>query len=418
MIGTHTVNCYANRAAPTGAHIDVTCLLDDASVIHGRADSSSQPTASAATLNVTIGPGAPLPPEVDIGAWITIDTTLSGQTFRRFVGRITDVDLAWDDAGEETPNSGVGRIVCVASLADYARTVVGAEPWPQELDGARVARIFAAAGLVLTSSDPGQVQVIPRDVDARAALELAQSTANSAGGLVWQTRDGSIRYADVEHRRGAAAALTLDACDILVSPTWTRNLGGLVNEMAMQYGVAESGGSQPVLYMENRTSKDKWGRYAYSVTTDLAQQSDAVSATGLILAQNSDPLWLLSALPVDMAGLDATESAIVLGLDVHALILLANLPPAGAAPTNAAVWVEGWTERLAWGVHELTLTVSDYCRTAPPPRWNDVPAAVTWDTAVGTWDSWSCWGYGGTPHVAVRARDDAEAVSADAAVTA
>jgi hypothetical protein len=61
MIGAHTVLVYADRDAPTGAPVDVTCLLDDVAVVHGRSDSTSQPAPSAATLNVTVGPAPPCP---------------------------------------------------------------------------------------------------------------------------------------------------------------------------------------------------------------------------------------------------------------------------------------------------------------------------------------------------------------------
>ena len=132
-------------------------------------------------------------------------------------------------------------------LADLGRRVVGDVPWPQELDGARVARIMAAADVSLdpSYSDPGTVQVLPRDVDSQAALAIAQACATSASGLVWHTRTGEVRYADAEHRRGASPALQLNACDILVTPTWRRSSEGLVNLVSIGYGVAPEGGEQP-----------------------------------------------------------------------------------------------------------------------------------------------------------------------------
>lgn len=386
MIGTHVV---------TAAGVDITCLLDDADITHGRGDAASQPEASACTMNITVGPGAPLPPEVDIGAALTVDTVVGGVTSRRFTGRITDIALGWDDAGPNTPDAGVGQIVAVSVLADYARRVVGAEPFPQELDGARIARVFAAAGLVLdpATSDPGSVEVVPRDVDARAALEVAQGTANSAGGLVWETRAGDVRYADSEHRRGSVVELDLDACDILVTPTWSRTLAGLVNAITMGYGVApEGGGDAPTYHATNEASLAEWGRYGYSVTTELARWDDAFAASSLILAQNAAPVWMLNALPVDVAGLTVAESQSLLGLDLHSLVRVTGLPYVGSAPTSLSAWVEGWTEHLAFGVHDLELTVSDYCRTVPPPRWNDVAAATSWNTVTGTWDEWACIG--------------------------
>jgi len=198
MIGTHTVNVYEDRETPTGTPVDISCLLDGVSIRYGRTDTANQPEAASATLEVTVGPGAPLPPIVDIGAWVIIDTHLAGTAYRRFTGRVTDLTIGWDDAGPDTPDAGIGQIVAVSTLADYARRVVGDVPFPQELDGARVARVFELAGVTLdpAHSDPGTVEIIPRDIDTRAALEVAQDTANSAGGLVWETRAGEIRYAD------------------------------------------------------------------------------------------------------------------------------------------------------------------------------------------------------------------------------
>lgn len=401
MIGTHEVLVYVNRDAPTGTPLDMTCLIDEVSVTHGRDDTTSQPEPSSATLNVTVGPGAPLPVEVDIGAWVVVTTILDGVRFTRFTGRITDLTIGWDDEGENTPEAGAGQIIAVGVLGDYARRVVGAEPFPQELDGARIARVFALAGLTLNpaTSDPGTVEVIPRDVDARAALEIAQDTALSAGGLIWSNRVGDVRYADADHRRGAAVDLELDACDILVSPTWSRNLSAIVNELTLGYGVepepveGEESSGAPVLVETNPESRARFGRYAYSVTTELATFEDAQSSAWLILTQNREPVWMLDALPVDVGGLPLAASKALLGLDVHGLLRVTGLPATGATPTAIAAWVEGWTERLAFGVHDVELTISDYCRTVPGARWDDYGPALTWDTwGAGSWDEASCQG--------------------------
>ena len=388
MIGEHVL---------TIAGVDVSCLVDRASITHGRGDTSGQPEASAITVDITVGPGTPLPAAVDIGAPLTVDTHLGAVVSRRFTGTITDVSLGWKDAGEDTPDTGIGQIVAVGPLADYGRRVIGDVPFPQELDGARVARVFNAAGLVLDPafSDPGTVQVIPRDVDARAALEVATDTAVSAGGLIWETRAGDIRYADAVHRRGAAVALELDACDILVTPTWARNTGGLVNDLSIAYGVTPAGGGErPTYRASNPASSGRYGRYEYSATVELADLVDVTAAANLILVQNGRPVWLLQALPIDVAGLDETETATLLALDMHGLLRVTGLPTTGQTPVNVVAWVEGWTETLAWGVHDLELWVSDYCRTSPPPRWNDVPPETTWDTVppATTWDSAACMG--------------------------
>jgi hypothetical protein len=180
----------------------------------------------------------------------------------------------------------------------------------------------------------------------------------------------------------------------LVTPTWLRNVGGLVNEVSLTYGVAPDGGDRPVYYALSTTSQARYGRYAYSATTELADANDAQSAVTLILIQNAAPAWLLQALPVDVDGLTSAQLATLLGLEIHALIRVTGLPASGNTPATVTAWVEGWTEHLSFGVHDLTLVVSDYCRTAPPPRWDDTPATQTWDTTAPalTWDAYACLG--------------------------
>jgi hypothetical protein len=311
---------------------------------------------------------------------LAVTTEANGVTSQRFVGRITDVALGWDDAGKDTPDAGVGQILAVGPLADLGRRVVGSAPFPQELDGARVSRVMAAAGVTLDPiySDPGTVQILARDIDSAPALDVAHDAATSATGTLWQTRAGEIRYADADHRRGTAVSLTLDACNLLVTPTWRRNLDGLVNDVSIGYGTTPEGGEQPRYTEANTTSKTKWGTYGYTTATELAALADAQTMAHLLLARNSSPVWVMAALPVDTAGLTDDAYETLLALDVHALVTLTGLPAIGTAPTNATLWVEGWAETLTWGGHELELVVSGYCRTAPPPRWDDAPPTLMW----------------------------------------
>jgi hypothetical protein len=294
-------------------------------------------------------------------------------------------------------------VVAVSTLGELGRRIVGDEPWPQELDGARALRILRLAWPTLPAAnvDPGIYQVIPRDVDRQDALGLVHEAAEAGGGLLWARADDTMpRYADFEHRRGTLAALELDACDVLASPTWTRDLGGLVNYVSLTYGVApvdppEGAPTEaPSLTSRNQSSVDRFGEYGYSATLALALQADAQARADLITTRNGTPAWLLSDLPVDIRGLTTAELETLLALDMHDLILLTGLPAAGSAPTSTYVWVEGWTENLAAGDHALTLSVSTYCATAPPVRWDDVPVETTWDTAdpTWTWDSVVCIG--------------------------
>lgn len=376
--------------------IDLSCLVDSVTIHHGRDDTNSQPDAPSCTIDLSVDIGQEeFPSGLDVGGIIrvTTDTPLISST--RFSGRVTDITQGWQEAGEDTPERSTVQVIATGALSELGRRVVGSAPFPQELDGARVARIMAAAGITLdaSTSDPGQVQILPRDIDSQPALDVAQGCAVSAGGLVWVTRSGDIRYADANHRRGATASLELDACDILVTPQWSRTTDGLINDVSIGYGVAAEGADQPRYVAERADSKESYGWYGYSTTTELAALADATALGQLLLTRNRVPVWVMSTLPVDVDGLDDARTASLLALEMNDLLALTGLPAAGNSPTSAYLWVEGWSENLAWGVHELTLVVSGYCRTSPAPRWNDSAPTTTWDDMGSlTWDDATCLG--------------------------
>jgi len=391
MIGTHVVT-----VTPGG--VDLSCLIDTVAIRHGRDDTTGQPDASSVTLTLDLHDTV-LPAEADIGATVTVTTTIPGQAAStRFVGRITDVDLEWADEGADTPNAGLGQIIAVGALADLGRRIVGDAPFPQELDGARVSRVLALAGVVLDpgTSDPGKVQILPRDIDSTDALDVAQATASDAGGILWQTRAGEIRYADAEHRRNAPFDLELDACDLLVTPSWHRNLAGLVNKASIGYGPQPDEGDQPRFTTDNAASIARFGRYELSTATELATLADASALANMLTTRNAYPVWIFDDVMVDVDGLTAAEYAGLLALDVHSLLRLTGLPVVAVGGlSTASLWVEGIEETLAFGVHSFALSVSGFCRTTPPPRWNDIDPAWTWDTIVPaslTWDQASCFG--------------------------
>src|SRR5262249_1184781 len=151
------------------------------------------------------------------------------------------------------------------------------------------------------------VEVLARDVDAQAALDLSQGVAESAGGLVWQTRTGDVRYADNLHRRRAVSALIIDTCQILVTPTWQRNTQGLINKVSLGYGGAEATAQD-----QNDQSITRYGTYSYSLTTELAALADAQAIAGLLVARNAKPVWTMADLPVAVKDLSDADTITLL----------------------------------------------------------------------------------------------------------
>lgn len=398
------VEVWADPHDTSGPGVDISGYIDTVSLRHGRDDTDTQPDSATATFELSWDTDlAYLPPAVEVGSPVQVTVySADDAPHVRFLGYLTDITAGWDDAGPDTPSMPVAQLIAAGPMSNLGRRVVGDEPWPAELDGARMARIAGLAGMPLdpATSDPGTVTILGRDVDAQPALDLMQAVASDAVGMVWETRLGELRYADAEHRRGVAPSLTLDSGDVLVTPEWRRSTDGLINDVSIGYGTEPiDGGDQPRYRASNAKSIDRFGEYAVSVATELAELADATALANLWLARNSSPVWVMTQLPLDLGGLDDDRRAVALDLEQSDLVRLVGMPVVSSAPTTTDLWLEGWSEVISSATHDLTLAVSGYCRTAPAPRWNDIPSSWTWDTGNGSdawpalsWDDATCVG--------------------------
>ena len=377
-----------NAGAAIATADAIECEVLHASIRHGRDDPTSQPTADSATLELV----GELPAAAVIGAAVTVHAIdpSDAAEYDRFAGRITDVAIGWDSVDVPT-----ATLIAVGELADMGRRVIGDAPYPAELDGTRVNRAIAAAGVATDPirSDPGYLTVLARDVDAKPALTIATDAAYDGGGIVWQATDGAVLYADAFHRRAPDLALELVACDLPLTLAWSQTLEGLANDVAVRYGVPAGGGEQPEVRDDDPSSIATYGTHAASLTTRIADVDDATERVNLILARQAAPAWVLSRLAFELQSpaVAAALTSDLLGLEVHDLLNVTGMP-AGAPMPSAFVFVEGWTETLEPGRWALELVVSDYCRTAPAPQWDDTDPAWTWDTLdpAMTWDAITC----------------------------
>lgn len=359
------------------------CDVLRAQTHHGRDDPSSQPNADSVTLEIV----GPLPAAATIGAELEVSAVLGATEYPRFAGRVSDIAIAWDSV-----DVSVATLIAVGELAELGRRIIGDAPYPSETDGARVNRALAAAGVSTDPirSDPGTLLVLGRDVDAQPALAIASDAASDGGGFVWQATDGAVLYADAAHRRRAIAALALDACDVPLSIVWAVGLEGLCNDARVRYGVAPEGGEQPEVHASDPESIAALGTYGANLATRLASEADASARAQLIVIRQAAPAWVVAGLGFPLEMLDPALTVDLLGLEVHDLVSLTGLP-AGSPQTSASLFVEGWSETIVPGSWTLDISVSDYCRTAPAPQWDEVDLALTWDTLPPiTWDESTC----------------------------
>lgn len=381
---------------PAGSWIDLSCDAMEVTIRHGRSGPDEQPEPGAATVDLYSG----VPAKLDVGTQIQVQTQLSTAAWvTRFYGYVTDLSMEFG-LGTDQPTGTVQvvpftRMTCVDAMANLGRRFVGDTPWPQELDGPRANRILGLGGLSGAVVDPGTVQVIPRDVDRQPALDLIQDLATQAGGLFLVSKaSAQAIYQDAEHRRNAVAALTLDACQLVMSPQWTRDTQGLVNEVALGYGVPAGGGDQSVYTATSADSQARYGRIAYSLGTQLATLADATTRANALLTRNAYPVWDVQAIEVVLSELDATAyDYLMQTVEVGELLGLTGMP-VEAPNAYMALWIEGWEEHLTLDTHELVLQVSGYCRTAPFVRWDDADPSIDWNELASTlrWDDSWCLG--------------------------
>jgi hypothetical protein len=361
--------------------VSAECAVQHATIRHGRDDPSSQPEGDSATLELV----GPMPDGVEIGARLEVLARFGETDYPRFAGRVTDVAIGWHSV--DVPS---GSIVAIGELADLGRRVIGDAPYPSESDGVRVNRAITAAGVLTDAirSDPGTLTVLARDVDAQPALAVATDAAVDGAGFVWQATDGAVLYADAQHRRKALPVAELDACDLPLSLAWSKGLEGLANDVRVRYGPAEP---QAEVHVTDAASVAELGTFGASLSTRLASAADANARAQLIAVRQSRPAWVLAALALDLYWVNPLLTLELLGLEVHDLVAVTGMP-AGAPMTSALVFVEGWTETISPGAWQIELAVSDYCRTAPAPAWDDLDPALTWDTLnpAQTWDSSTC----------------------------
>lgn len=154
------------------------------------------------------------------------------------------------------------------------------------------------------------------------------------------------------------------------------------------------------IHATDPASITKYGTYAASVTTSIAGKYDATTRALMILDRQSVPAWVLSGVSIQLEligklfNIDPTEDVVrtseVLALEVHDLISITDMPAGG--PYDATVlWVEGWTETISYSSWRIDFAVSEYCRHAASPTWDEQAPAVSWDTAPDiSWDEMTC----------------------------
>ena len=378
------------------AGVDVAPVGLSGAIHWGRDGVDSQPAGAVATVTIEDVDGT-VARAAEVLAPFDVYVTAAGVERRRFAGTVTDCTV--DHAAGET------TIVASDELGRLARTYIGDEPWPAELDGARVERILTLAGVDMAGAGPWQAQsgtwqsasgtwrvarapnvdagavtITPRDVDRKSVLELAQQTAADAWSVLFTDRAGLVNYRDSAHRPGSAER-TLPAGVFDTEATFTRGTAGMTNRVRYGWGTSDP---QDVVTVLDQPSIDRYGVFDAQRGTQLAVQSEADSLARRLVAVRRTPRWSAPALMFDTAALDPdaddlADVAWLLDAGCQSAFAVTGIaPPDPSFGGTAYLVVEGGVDTLDGNRLVVEFGCSSLRMVAPPTTWDDVPAGDRW----------------------------------------
>lgn len=379
--------------------------LDGVTITMGRPDTTQQPQAGYANLRILDLASQPAP--FALGAAVTITALDSTATsVPLFTGTISDI-ITTVESPSINGHITTHTVIATGSIARLNRRTAGAAGYPSQGDGDRVARILEILaqtwdepsasltwnGVAATSTwatyDPlyGQVDqpglfTLAAYTDGEAnAYELSGIAALSGLGVVYETGDGKINYADANSRQDDASIngyLDIPVGAILGSglETSTR-LGDATNQITVVY----SGGEVTVT---DTASIAAIGPAAMTYTTALADVLDATEQADRYLALNAQPKPSIEKIIIPVTGVDISSTLIdaLARIGMGKPISMSNLP-ASVGPDFTG-FVEGWRWVLTDNTALLELSISDFGRSVITTKWADAPALIQYTTVNAT----------------------------------
>jgi len=365
--------------------------IDSVFVQRGRRSYWEGPQAGSARL-VLIDPAV----RPAIGATTTVDVALdAGGTVRIFTGKVQATAAQFD------PN--IGTIVSVDAFGPLAKAGRRDQDdtLAQQLDGARIETLLQSAlaqqwaeqpltqtwadvdasltwadyGIDTSIIDPGLYAIEPLTVVPQPTLAALADTAFSAGGVIYETGDGRVGYADSTRRQGSflGAPLVIDAPDIAaLSGTATSRFDDIVNQVNLTW----SGGS--VQY----NATDSVAAYGY-VTRDyqtlLDDAGDAADLAERLARLQAFPTEQLEGpLLVRLNNVTDSLSDSLLQIGENDYLQVTNIPTSVVTAGTFYGFVEGVTFELTHFFANVELYTSDAALSIYQTRWPDTPDTLTW----------------------------------------
>jgi len=347
-----------------------------------------------------------------VGASLVVDVEdSSGSPVRLFTGVISD----WQSNVIATGNEPVVtyQVQAVGPLAVLNRRNVLFGGSPEETDGDRVlAAITAGLPVVweefsLTQTwadtpadvtwatvdpgfdpsliDPGVFTLIPLATSdsGYSALAVASDAGASGKGLLFETADGFVGYADADRRAAnfTAGPLPIPFDILSVGGLSTSSaLADLTNRITVEYGTDGDAVTE-----QDTFSLTTFGLQETRLRTLLASQSDAEARADDFLFSHSRPAVELQEVSVNLRGsLADTLRDNLLAINSNDYLQVTGLPnKLGFGFSGFNGFVEGVRITLDEFRAELSLLVSDESLSFGSVLWGQVDATIAWQDVDG-----------------------------------
>jgi hypothetical protein len=381
----------------TGDTIDLIQLRRGRNTVY----TSVQPAVASITLLDKTGTG--IVPTVADSVVVTLEDS-GGTPVTLFVGEVSDWSTGIYDAGILNTAAAAIRVTAISNLAKLVRRQVFADGRSVEKDGERIEAIIVDA-LGQTWNDaqgtwndyttetwntvdgaidfsiidsPGLYDIIALAAQTGGynSGSIAGITGLSASGLLYETADGRIGYADGQRRATNAAAgyLALPAANLTASQlTTTSQIADLANSVVVTYG------SNQQVTDEDIESIDLYTRFNQSLGTVLNDQGDAETLAELYLERHAYPFVSFESANVRLdQGLTNTLLDDLLAIEVNDAIEIDDLPATLGLSTFTG-FVEGVVFNIDPYRTDLQLLVSAANLSLGPVIWQTVAGTIAWE---------------------------------------
>lgn len=342
-----------------------------------------------------------------IGGACYVDVALdAGGIVRLFAGRVQAVSAQLDPR--------IGTVVSVDAFGPLARAGRRDQDdtLPAQLDGARIEALLDSAlsqqwaeqpltqtwgdvpvttlwadyGIDPTIIDPGLYEIQALTNPPEPTLSALANTAFSAGGVVYETGDGRVGYADSTRRQGSSLGqpLTLDADEIAAqSGIATSRFDDIVNQVNLIW----SGGT---IQYNAVDSVAEFGFVTRDYQTLLNDSGDATDfAERLASLQAFPSVQLEGPLLVRLNNVSDSLSDDLLSLGINDYISVTNVPTSVLPAGTFYGFVEGVNFELTHFFANVEIYASDAALSIYQTRWADIPDNLTWGgvDATLTWQN-------------------------------